>query len=49
MGCEEDLPMVFLHDFHTWFWMRWFSVHGFGHGGLSIHVIGCFDMYKYVL
>ena len=25
--------------FGPWFWTRWFSVHG----------IGCFDMYKYVL
>ena len=39
----------FVHDFHTcfldaidfgrWYWTRWFSVHG----------IGCFGMYKYVL
>ena len=30
-----NLPMVF----GSWFWTRWFSIHG----------IGCFSMYKYVL
>jgi len=39
----------FVHDFShmvldvmvfsPWFWTRWFSVHG----------IGCFNMYKYIL
>jgi len=27
----------------------WFLVHGFGRDGFSVHDIGCFGMYKYVL
>ena len=38
----------FVHVFHTWFWMRWFSVHGFGHNGFWSMVLDastCINMY----
>ena len=38
----------FVHVFHTWFWMRWFSVHGFGHDGFRSMVLDastCINMY----
>ena len=39
-GCDGFWSMVLdVMVFGPWFWTQWFSVHG----------IGCFDMYKYVL
>ena len=38
----------FVHDFRTCFWMRWFSVHGFGHDGfrsMVLDVSTCINMY----
>ena len=38
----------FVHDFHTWFWTRWFSIHGFGHDGFRSMVLdasACINMY----
>ena len=38
----------FVHDFRTWFWMQWFSVHGFGHDGFRSMVLDastCINMY----
>ena len=38
----------FVHDFHVWFWMRWFSVHGFGHDDYRSMVLdasACINMY----
>jgi len=29
----------FVHDFCTWFWTQWFSVHGFGHYGFRSMVL----------
>ena len=29
----------FLHDFRTWFWTQWFSVHGFGRDGFQSMVL----------
>ena len=37
--CWADLPMVLCMIFHTWFWMRWFSVHGFGRDGFRSMVL----------
>ena len=38
----------FVHDFCTWFWTRWFSVHGFGRDGfrsMVLDVSACINMY----
>ena len=38
----------FVHDFRTWFWIRWFLVHGFGRDGFQSTVLdasACINMY----
>ena len=38
----------FVHDFRTWFWTRWFSVHGFGHNcfhSMVLDALACINMY----
>jgi len=38
----------FVHDFRTWFWKWWFSVHGFGRGGfrsMILDALACINMY----
>ena len=38
----------FVHDFRTWFWTRWFSIHGFGCDGFQsivLDALGCKNMY----
>ena len=38
----------FVHEFCTWFWTRWFSVHGFGCDGFQSMVFydsTCINMY----
>ena len=43
-----DLPMVLCMMFCTWFWMRWFSVHGFGCDGFWSMVLdasACINIY----
>jgi len=37
-----------MHDFRTWFWTRWFLVHGFGRDGFRSMVLddlACIIMY----
>ena len=43
-----DLPMVLFMIFRTWFWKRWFSIHGFGRDGFRSMVLdasACINMY----
>ena len=43
-----NLPMVLYMIFRTWFWTRWFSVHGFGRNGFQSMVLdasACINMY----
>ena len=38
----------FVHDFCTFLWMRWFSVHGFGRDGFQsmvLDALACINMY----
>ena len=38
----------FVHDFRTWFWTRWFFVHGFARDGFQSMVLNasaCINMY----
>jgi len=38
----------FVQDFRSWFWMQWFSVHGFGHDGFQsivLDALACINMY----
>ena len=41
------LTYGFVHDFHTWFWTRWFLVHGFGCNGfwsMVLDSLACINM-----